>query len=711
MGEKENKNNKINERYKVVVVGMTLAFVMILLQLINLQIIRGEYYDEQSQMKLLAERDIVAPRGNIVDRNGVPIAINRVGYTVKLAKTGLNENQTSELILKLIDVFEKNGDSYEQNLSNYLTFNPLAFGPKLKTQEALESWKKDMVMKKEDMDLLGTPEDVFKYFRKKFYIEDKYTDEEAYKIMIIKYDILIKGYSATNPLLIAKDVSAQTVAQIEERHHEFPGVIIDIVPQRKYVNASPVGHILGYIGVISGEEYQKYKDNGYGMNDMIGKLGIEKTQESQLRGINGKKRVEVDTKGRLTAELSSEPAIPGNDVVLTIDLRLQKVAMESLKQNIELIKSQADNKKNFGDANAGAAVAIDVNTGEVLALASYPTYDPSVFLAGPQDKEAQKIIQDLIQGKGEYSWYNRAIQGRYAPGSTFKPLTSIAGLETGAITPQNSYITDRGTHVIGGWTFKCMEYPTTGHGRIDLTRALATSCNIYFHELGVKIGIDNIDLWAKRFGLGEYTGIELPSEEKGIRANKTTKKELRNDDWRPADTAQTAIGQFDNAFTPIQLASYVSTLANGGKKYKPHIVKEIRKHDGSIVLKSEPEYEDLQIKKETIDLVHKGMVEVANAQDGTANRIFDDLKPIIVAGKTGTPETGFEHLGQSSNGLFIAYAPADNPQIAVAVVIEHGVWGSYAAPVAKDILKEYFGMNSDKLPQDGIVPDQPQLTR
>jgi len=232
--------------------------------------------------------------------------------------------------------------------------------------------------------------------------------------------------------------------------------------------------------------------------------------------------------------------------------------------------------------------------------------------------------------------FNRAIQGAYTPGSTFKPLISIAGLETGAITPQNSYITDRGTHVIGGWTFKCMEYPTYGHGTIDVVKALATSCNIYFHELGVKVGIDNIDLWAKRFGLGEYTGIELPWENKGIRANRQTKKELRNDEWRPADTAQTAIGQFDNAFTPIQLANYVSTLANGGKKYKPHIVKEIRKYDGSTVLKSEPEYEQLPIKEETMKIVHEGMVAVANTEDGTVNQLFSDF-PFKVAGKTGTP--------------------------------------------------------------------------
>ncbi|WP_265443966.1 penicillin-binding protein 2 [Acetivibrio straminisolvens] len=709
MGEKKPED-RIGERYRIMVICFTLIFAVIVVQLANLQIINGEYYDEKSQTKLLAERDIIAPRGKIVDRNGIPIAVNRMGYAVKIAKTSMTENEKSEMILKLISIFEKNGDSYEKNLSYYLTFNPIAFGPRNQSQDALQRWKKDMVVKPDDMKLLETPEDVFRYLRKKFSVDEKYTDEEAYKIMTIKYDMLIKGYTATNPLLVAKDVKVETVAQIEERSHEFPGVLIDIIPQRKYLDAGSVAHVLGYIGIISEDEYKKYKENGYGMNDMIGKEGIEKTQESQLRGINGRKRVEVDTNGRLTAELSSEPAIPGNDVVLTIDMRLQKAAMKSLESNIERIKSKADYKKNFGDAFAGAAVAIDVNSGEVLAMASYPTYDPSVFLAGPQDKEAQKTISNLFSDEKNKPLFNRAIQGRYTPGSTYKPLSSIAGLETGVITPQNSYITDRGTHVIGGWTFKCMEYPTYGHGKIDVIRALATSCNIYFHELGVKVGIDNIDAWAKNFGLGEYTGIELPGEQKGIRANKQTKKELRNDDWRPADTAQSAIGQFDNAFTPIQLANYVSTLANGGKRYKPHVVKEIRKYDGSTVLKGEPEYEKLSIKEETMKIVHEGMLAVANAEDGTVNQLFSDF-PFTVAGKTGTPETGLEHLGQSSNGVFIAYAPADNPQIAVAVVIEHGVWGSEVAPVAKDILREYFGMNSDSLPKDKIVIDKASFTR
>ncbi|GAE88612.1 penicillin-binding protein 2 [Acetivibrio straminisolvens JCM 21531] len=206
----------------------------------NLQIINGEYYDEKSQTKLLAERDIIAPRGKIVDRNGIPIAVNRMGYAVKIAKTSMTENEKSEMILKLISIFEKNGDSYEKNLSYYLTFNPIAFGPRNQSQDALQRWKKDMVVKPDDMKLLETPEDVFRYLRKKFSVDEKYTDEEAYKIMTIKYDMLIKGYTATNPLLVAKDVKVETVAQIEERSHEFPGVLIDIIPQRKYLDAGSV---------------------------------------------------------------------------------------------------------------------------------------------------------------------------------------------------------------------------------------------------------------------------------------------------------------------------------------------------------------------------------------------------------------------------------------------------------------------------------------
>lgn len=696
-----------NERFVLLAIMYLLVFVVIVIQLINLQIINGKENDENSQQRLLQEREIVASRGLIADTNGIPIATNRVGYTIHVAKTNLNGSQLNEMILKLVQILESNGDTFESGLPKYLTFNPIAFGSNInESEKALKKWKSEMVIKEKDIDLLNTPEDVFKYFReKKFDIDAKYTDEEAYKIMCIRYDMLIKGYTATNPLRIAKDVDIKTVAQIEERSHEFPGVQIDVEPERKYVDASNFAHVLGFMRLLSEEEYEAKKDIGYKLNDVIGKAGIEKAAENYLRGINGKKRVEVDTSGRLTSELSSEPAIPGNNVYLTIDSRLQKVAMESLERNIADIRAKADYKKNFGDANSGSVVAIDVNSGAILAMASYPTYDPSVFLPGTDDPEADKKINEYMNDKNR-PMLNRAIGGIYTPGSIYKPLTAIAALEEGAITP-DTVIYDRGYTEQGGMRFRCMGV----HGPVNLKKGLAVSCNVYFHEIGVKVGIDKIDKWAKLFGLGELTGIEIPAEEaKGVRANRESKMERRNDVWRPADTAQASVGQFDNMFTPIQIANYVSTIANGGKRYKPYLIKSVKKYDGSIVMETKPEYETVPVSKETIAAINEGMIQVSSSMEGTAASYFKDF-PFTVASKTGTPETGLESQGKSSNGLFIAYAPAEKPEIAIAVVVEHGVWGSYAVPIAKDVLIEYFGLNSDRYTDDQIAVEEVKFTR
>lgn len=703
---------KKRQRYIVIAIGLLLAFTAIIFQLVNLQIVRGKEFAQKSKRRIISEREIIAPRGNIVDRNGLPIAVNRTAHNVKLAATDLKAPEYNEMILKLINVFEEyNNGSYEKNLENYLTFDPIEFGPALESEEALEKWKSEMVIKEKDIEKLKTPEDVFRYFREeKFSIDEKYTDEEAYKIMTVRYDMLIK-YSPSSPVLIAKDVSMETVAQLEERHFEFPGIIIDSVPQRRYIDATSVAHVLGYIGIINQEEYERLKEEGYKLNDMLGKTGIELSAEKDLRGINGQKRVEVDTKGRLTRELSSNPAVPGNDIVLTIDSRLQKVAMESLERNINRINALAeeDPKRYQGNAEAGSVVAIDVRNGEVLVMASYPTYDPNVFLSN--SKEAQKARMDLNDPNNTARpLINRAIQGVYAPGSVFKPITAIAGIESGKISKGRDYITCRGRHNIGGWNFECLLYRNYrgSHGRLDLARAMGTSCNIYFHELGVDTGIDIIDKWSKYFGLGERTGIELQWEAAGTRANKETKRKLRNEEWRPADTAQVAIGQFDNLFTPLQLANYTSTLANGGKRYSPHIIKEVRKHDGSIVRQANIEYEELPLSEGTMEYINESLKAVISENYGTAYGYFNELpEGITVAGKTGTAETGTG----TSNALFIAYAPAENPEIAVAVVIEKGVWGSNAISVAVDIFKEYFGTNTNILPEDSITTDKVRFTR
>ena len=680
---------KLKDRCNLVALFFITMSSIIILQLVNLQIIKGEYYEDISQRRLLRERDIIAPRGNILDRNGVPIAVNRTGFLVQLYREKRTVEELNEVIDKVVKILEKNGDYCESSLSKYLTIEPFEFGVYINSsKKELEKWKKEMAINKKDIELMKTPEDAFNYLRyNKFNIDSKYTTKEAYKILAIRYETLMRGYSQFNPVIIARDISKESVVEIEERSFELLGVAIDVEPYRKYNDASCIAHILGYVGTINQEEYQRLKSDGYGINDILGKNGIEYKEERYLRGIKGERKIEVDTKGKKTSEILRVPPVQGNNVVLTIDYELQKVAMESLERNIELIKKRKDNRRNFGDAYAGAAVAIDVNTGEVLLMASYPSYDPMIYLASSEDVAAQRKKMELLLDNENAPLLNRAIQGTYTPGSTFKPITAIAALEEGIIT-KDTLIYDSGVSILGGWKFKCLEYRMGlgAHGNLDLKRALATSCNIYFHELGVSTGIDNIDKWSKKFGLGELTGIDVPGELKGLRANRQTKDMLRHDIWRIADTAQTAIGQFDNTFTPIQMANYIATIANGGKRFTPTVVKRIEDSNGRIIKQNKNTYVDIDLKQETVDAIHEAMEAVASS--GTAATTFRNFK-VKVAAKTGTPETGAESK-HSSNAVFVCYAPVEKPEIALAVVIERGVWGSNAAPVAKDILAHYF---------------------
>lgn len=682
---------KINRRYKILLIIFIIAFIGIALQLINLQIVRGNEYAQLSTYKLLSERNVTAPRGKITDRNGNLIASNRMSFAVQIVDVKLKPAELNQMLLDLVHIFEKNTDTYIKTLDKYLTVNPLAFGPEIsQSGTEMEKWKSELAKRPEDIRLMTTPEDAFKYLRSKFQINDRYNDEDAYKIMTLRYEMLIKGYTLARPLTLAEDVSIETVSAIEEKNFDFPGVSIDTRPVRTYIDAQPEGQVIGYVGGISDTEYEKRKGDGYGLNDIIGKAGIEYAAENYLRGIDGVNRLEVDKSGEIINGQEQNTAVPGNDVVLTLNTKLQKVAMDSLERNILSIRSQADGKTNFGDTIAGAAVAMDVNTGEILAMASYPSYDPSVFLKYSRNKDNQNIISSLLDPENkEKPLLNRVISGIYAPGSTFKPLIAVAGLEEGIITPQST-IRDTGVVNIGGRNFYSMEYRKGlgTMGNLDLQRALATSNNIYFHVLGSKIGIDNIDKWAELFGLGKKTGIDIPGESPGILASRDYKMKTFNDDWRPADTAQASIGQLYNAFTPLQLVNYVSAVANGGRLYTPHLIKKVVKYDGSIVTESKPEFQQLPVKPENILAIKKGMVAVTNSNDGTAVEAFKDF-PYQVAGKTGTAETGAES-NHSSNALFVAYAPAEKPEIAVAVVVERGVWGALTAPIARDILEEYF---------------------
>lgn len=675
----EEKKHKGLDRYIVLVVIILAAAAIIIYNLATIQLINGAYYQEQSISRISTQGYIYPKRGDIFDRNGIPIAGSRMGFCVQYVDVDLQPAEKNRVFMEVITVLEKNGKGFKSRLTDYIDINPVRF----KTDNT-ENFIKGIVVNKDDAQYLITADQVFRYLREKtFEIDPSYSDEEAFKIMRLRYEVLVTRPSIQNPLVIADDIPALAMAEIEERSSELKGFSTYVKPYRVYYNAQLVSHVLGYVGYISQEQYdtlsEQYPDKYYTKSDIVGIMGIESAAEPLLRGVSGLISKEVDESGRTTAFTIERSPVPGNKVYLTINLELQKVAADSLKRNIEAIRKKAD-KKNFGDADAGAVVVMDVKSGEILAMVSYPDYDPSVFLS--DDNEAKAAI--LTQA-GNPMW-NRAAQEIYAPGSTYKPLVAVAALESGTITPK-TLINCPYREEVGGLMMTNLE---GNQGPIALTKALATSSNMFFYKVGVMTGIDNIVKWAKEFGLAQNTGLEI-TESVGRIASKEFKKTYFDEDWYPANTAMAAIGQLYNAFTPVQITNYISSIANDGKRYTPHLIKMAVSPEGEIVYEAPNDYYQIPVQQSTIEAVQAGMVAVTHRNDGTAASVFRDF-PFTVAGKTGTSETGREAT-ESSNGLFVCYAPYDDPQIAIAVVVEHGVWGSWTAPIAKDIMMAYFKLN------------------
>jgi len=679
MKSKDEKKHQGLDRYILIAVFILAAAGVIIYNLAVIQLIRGDDYKKESISRIYTEGYIYPKRGNIYDRNGIPIAGSRMGYCVQYVDTKMDNAQKNAMILDLIRILERNGKTFRSRLTDYIDINPIRF----KTQNYKNLISK-IVLNKDDAQYVITADQTFDYLKKKtFQIDDSYTDEEAFKIMQMRYEILVNQPTISNPMIIADDIPNLAMTEIEERSAYFAGFSTFIKPYREYYDAEVVSHVLGYVGLISPEQYEKfqeeYPDLHYSNSDIVGKLGIEAAAEPLLRGVNGVVAKEVDKSGRTTMFSVTREPVPGNDIYLTIDLELQRVAVDALKRGIEQIR-RSGGKKNFGDADAGAVIVLDVNTGEVLAMASYPGYDPAVFLT-----DDYQTINDYNTNPMKLTW-NRATQENYAPGSTYKPLVAVAALETGTITP-STLIYCPYKEVIGNMVFTNLE---GNQGRIALTRALATSSNMFFYKVGHDTGIDNIVKWAKEFGFAQKTGIEV-SESVGQIASREYKRLYYDEDWYPANTCMAAIGQLYNRFTPIQIVNYIATIANGGKRYTPHLVQMAKSAKGEIVYEAPKDYYPIPAKSENIEAVKKGMVAVANDNDGTAVDTFKDF-PFLVAGKTGTAETGFEAT-ESSNGLFVCYAPYDKPEIAVVVVVEHGVWGSYTAPIAREIMLEYFRLN------------------
>ena len=593
--------------------------------------------------------------------------------------------EQNDIILSLISLLEEHKTAYHDRLP-LTKEEPFSYTTSDKKDAALTRlWK--------TAKLSGTPsaEESFSALVEKYDLSG-YTKAEQRKIAGVRYEMEISAFSLSTPYEFAENVSVDVVATIKQLSDLYKGVDIDTRPIRYYTDPSIAPHLLGYVDKIYAEEYQELAEKGYKMNDSVGKSGIEKAMEETLKGTDGTRVIERDSNGKvLNVTVLKEPQ-GGNNVVLTIDSKLQKVLQDSLKDCIETIARRAHEPGRDGeDADAGAAVVIDVNSGAILASATYPTYT--------QDEYENKY-SDLATDK-KLPLFNRAFLGTYAPGSTFKMATGIAALEEEKVGRYEK-INDVGKYVkYEGYSPRCWIYSQygRGHGPQGIEDALKNSCNYYFYESADRLGIDALNRYCIKLGLGIKTGVEI-GEATGILAGPKYRASI-DEAWYPGDTLQAAIGQSDNLFTPLQLANYVATIVNGGTRYNTHLVKGIYDAVSGVCLEEEKikVADNLKMKEENFNAIIDGMI--ACAQRGTAAGVFGASYSISAGAKTGTasvPEG-------SANGVFVAFAPAENPKIAVSVIVEHGAHGNYVGSVARDVFDSYFSKVSvgDQLTEENTL--------
>lgn len=686
MGKEKAKNDRI--RYNILTILVYIVGIVLLAQLFNLQIVHGEEYRETSNTKLTRESVLKADRGSIKDSSGTMLASVDAQYSIVLYKTKVNNETLNTTILKLLNILSTNSDSYVDNF--LIDVNPYRF--KLEEEESQKKWKKA-----NNIDEDATAEEAFNYFKNKYDITSDNV-EDTRKILAIRYEISYKGYSSTKSIEIASNISRQSLEQIKERNAEFSGVEVVETPVRVYPLKTTASHILGRIGRIESSELEGNEDI-YNQNDIIGKSGIEYVFEKYLKGTDGVKQIDMNVDGTITDEYVSKEAVSGSDVILTIDSKLQAVTEQALADNINKIANHGFSQEN-NPADAGAAVVLNVKTGEVIAMASYPDYDPSAFVNGIDTNTWNYYINGDTK-----PLENKAISAMYSPGSTYKMVTALAGLETGTITPKTK-INDTGVFRKYNSSWKC--WNRHGHGYLNVSQAIEHSCNYFFYDLGDRLGIDNLAKYSYYLGLGHKTGIELKGEIDGVLAsNEIAKQENRV--WNPGETISAAIGQSYNTFTPLQMAKYVAMIANRGKNLDVTIVKSIINPDGSEVSRDEYEsyvneklglqqenVEEMSFKEENIEAILEGMRGVTSESGGTAYSTFRNFN-IEVGGKTGSAQTGVQG---KTNAWFVGFAPFDDPEIAIVVFVRNGGHGSYTAEVARDIIAQYFGMNTNQVTEN-----------
>ena len=636
--------------------------------LYDAQILHGGENRAKSISSNAASETVTASRGIITDRNGKVLVSNRLAYTLVFDRSGFDDDAAlNAAILRLVQLCEETGTGWNDTLPIGRVGNFLRY-----SNARSETF--DKFIEKNDLTSGASGRQLLSELRELYHVDESLSEREARLIVGVRYEL-----HSRDSYTFAEDVSTEVLSLITDGRYE--GVTIRTASARVY-NTALAAHILGTIGPIWQEEwssnedtgYVGYADKGYSMNDLVGKDGVEKAFESYLRGTDGRRLITTDETGKITGELYTREPQPGGTVALTLDIDLQADVEAALAETISGMIDKDSNERG------GAAAVVSVGTGEVLALASYPTYDLSTF-----NEDYDELVNDQ-----RLPMFNRATQGIYAPGSTFKMVTAVAALESGIITP-SSIIQDRGIYTY----YKdpqpmCWIYSQTGstHGRINVSQAITDSCNYFFYEVGRLTGIRTLDSYASQFGLGQSTGIEI-GDSSGVLASPEW-AESHDQEWTDGQTITAAIGQSYNLFTPLQLANYVATLVGGGDHYQAHLLKNVKAYDNSRLLYM---YDDnpintVEMSDTTLSAVTRGMHELTVS--GSVAYAFENC--VVSAGaKTGSAQVGTD----IANGVFVAYAPHEKPEIAVAIVIEKGGSGAALANTAVEIINSWFSRAQD----------------
>ncbi len=674
------KEKKKIKRSTVLIIITVIVALALISRLFYIQIIKGDYYSSVGTGTIAKKVDIEASRGEILDASGTALVFNdqttRIVFDASYFPSSTDNEARSDIIIKLINFLESQKEEWNDDLPILINKKGQAVFEKNRKEE-IDYLKSEKYL---DLNDYATAQNCFDALVEMYGLED-YSPAEARKIASVRYGMVVGAFSVQNPYVFADRVSDKTAAYIEENKLVFQGVGAEATTVRQYEDGTLCPHLLGNIGPITAEELEKGNNKEtYKLTDNIGKSGIEKVCESYLKGERGEKTVYSTSSGEVSSVVTTEP-VQGNTVTLTLDANMQRVAQNALKNKVEKLRSAGHNKA------AGAVVALDVNSGSVLCAATYPSYNNNTYF-----KNYSKLAKDPTS-----PLWDRALMSSYAPGSTFKPCVAIAGLEEGVINTSTTFYCNK-VFEISGLKLKCLGY----HGSENVSNAINDSCNIFFYNTGQLLGINKIDKYATMFGLGQATGIELP-ESTGILAG-ITERTASGGEWYLGDTVQASIGQSDHVFSPLQLANYCATIANGGTRYETNIIKSVTSYDNTktVLDKTEPKVAyKMSLNSTNLQAVKRGM-EAVGGPGGFCWEAFKKL-PVRCAAKTGTAQVkekvnGYYH--KYDNGILITYAPADNPKIAIAQVVERADSGSSTAEVSAAIYKYYFAKNKQGTKQN-----------